>query len=109
MSYQHVNDEEDFEDNDSRPLASRSRIAAILHPDLAITRPSVYYDDGPFDAPSSDEGEGLIEKQDLVLSDDPNVFSDTEPGNGLLVGGTKVGRNLRRSRFFTYVDIEEAR
>ncbi|KAG1771459.1 dipeptidyl aminopeptidase [Suillus occidentalis] len=84
MSYQHVNEEEDFEDNDSRPLASRSRIAAILHPDLAITRPSVYYDDGPFDAPSSDEGEGLIEKQDHVLSDDPNVFSDTEPGNGLL-------------------------
>jgi dipeptidyl aminopeptidase len=107
MSYQHVNDEEDLEDNGSHLPASRSRIAAI-HPDLAI-RPSVYYDDGPFDAPSSDEGEGLIEKQDHVLSDDPNVFGDTEPGNGLLVGGNKVRCNLHRSRFFTYLDIEEAR
>jgi dipeptidyl aminopeptidase len=109
MSYQHVNggDEEDFGDNDSRLLASRSRIAAI-HPDLAF-RPSVYYEEGPFDAPSSDEGEGLIEKQDRdVLSDDPNIFSDTEPGNGL-VGGNKVGHNLHCSRFFTYVDTEEAR
>ncbi|KAG2359215.1 dipeptidyl peptidase IV N-terminal region-domain-containing protein [Suillus spraguei] len=95
MSYEHVDggDEEDFEDNDNRLLASRSRITTI-HADLAF-RPSIYYEEGPFDAPSSDEGEGLIEKQDHVLSDDPNVFGDTEPGNGLLVGGNKRPASLK--------------
>lgn len=98
MSYRHVNGgDEDFEDNSNDSphglLASRSRITAI-HSDLAI-RPSVYYEEGPFDAPSSDEGEGLIEKRDHGLSDDPNVFGDTEPGNGLLVGGNKRPASLK--------------
>lgn len=106
MSYRHVNGgDEDFEDNSNDSphglLASRSRITAI-HPDLAI-RPSVYYEEGPFDAPSSDESVGLIEKRVNVLSDDPNVFGDTEPGNGLLVGGNKVSHNLYCSHFFAYI------
>jgi dipeptidyl aminopeptidase len=89
-AYERVNDgaEEDFRDDDTHVLAPRSRIG---HSVLPVIRPPVYYEEGPFDVPSSDdEGEGLIEKQDHVLTDEGNVFNDTEPGNRLTLGGIKV-------------------
>ena len=110
MSYERVNggDEEDFKDDNTGVPASRSRIGATVHPDLVI-RPPMYYGDGPFDAPSSDdEGEGLIEKQDHVaLSNDQNIFDDTESGNSLVVGGNKVSHLVVALVSSAHVGIEE--
>ncbi|OJA09345.1 hypothetical protein AZE42_08476 [Rhizopogon vesiculosus] len=86
--------EDDLGDDDTHIPASRSRIE---HSVLPVIRPPVYYEDGPFDAPSSDdEGEGLIEKQDDVpVSNERNVFMDTEPGNHLTLGGNKRPASLK--------------
>ncbi|OAX34903.1 hypothetical protein K503DRAFT_774059 [Rhizopogon vinicolor AM-OR11-026] len=86
--------EDDFGEDDAHIPASRSRIE---HSALPIIRPPVYYEEGPFDPPSSDdEGEGLIEKQDDVpVSNERNVFMDTEPGNHLTLGGNKRPASLK--------------
>ena len=59
-------------------------------------RPHMYYDEGPFDAPSSDseEEDTLLEKMSMrdetvrpVRRDEEDGFS---PTNGLMLGGSKV-------------------
>jgi dipeptidyl aminopeptidase len=89
-AYERVNGgaEEDFGD-DNNYISGTSTIG---HPILPVIRPSVYYDEGPFDPPSSDdEDEGLIEKQDHVLvSEELDTFNDTEPGKRARLGGNKV-------------------
>ncbi|OAX34893.1 hypothetical protein K503DRAFT_774048, partial [Rhizopogon vinicolor AM-OR11-026] len=94
-AYEHVHGaEDDFGDDDTHIPASRSRIEHSVSP---VIRPPEYYEEGPFDAPSSeDEGEGLIEKQDdVTVLNDWNVFIDTEPGNHLTLGGNKGPASLK--------------
>lgn len=95
-AYERVNGgaEEEFgDDDDTYVPASRSRIGHSVQP---VIRPPVYYEEGPFDPPSSDdEGESFIEKQDHVpASNERNVFDDTEPGSRLVLGGHKVSAAL---------------
>lgn len=96
-AYERVNGgaEEEFgdDDDDTYVPASRSR---IRH---SVIRPPVYYEEGPFDPPSSDdEGGSLIDKQDHVsTSNERNVFDDTEPGSRLVLGGNKVSAALSPS------------
>jgi dipeptidyl aminopeptidase B len=58
---------------------------AQTRPDLVV-RPPVYYGEGPFDPPSSDDDED----QFLGKQEHPGNFGDSEPGNGLRVGARKV-------------------
>lgn len=79
--------DEDFVDVSAQPSMNRVR----PDPEL-IVRPPVYYGEGPFDPPSSeDEDEDhFLHKSERRGVLDPDGFEDSEPGNGLRVGGGKV-------------------
>jgi len=70
----------------------------ILHNDLAratfFPRPAIYYGDGPFDAPSSDDDEDAITEKDCTTPLNRAEHGDlVDPGSiddGLYVGGHKV-------------------
>ncbi|KAG6381795.1 dipeptidyl aminopeptidase [Boletus reticuloceps] len=83
-TYERVSDNDTHEDvvETSQPPRARP------HPALAV-RPPVYYGDGSFDPPSSEEGDEdrFQDKYERGVLD-PDGFSDSEPGNGLRVGGT---------------------
>jgi len=80
------NAEEDFGYDDNHTFPHRLRTE---HSGLPVIRPAVYYEEGPFDPPSSDdEGEDLIEKR--YKASGSNELDDTEPGNRLQLGGSKV-------------------
>lgn len=92
-TYERVSDNDADEDCVDIP----SQLARVYpHLDLVV-RPPVYYGDGPFDPPSSEEEDEdhFLDKSRHhgVLS--PGEFGDSEPGNGLRVGGGKV--STRRS------------
>lgn len=58
-----------------------------------VVRPPVYYGDGPFDPPSSEEDsdeDRFLHKSEHHRALNPGEFGDSEPGNGLRVGGGKV-------------------
>lgn len=87
-TYELVSDndaDEDFVDIPS--LTSR----VLPGPELVV-RPPVYYGDGPFDPPSSEEEDegGLLDKSGRHGVLDPDGFGDSEPGTRLRVGGAKV-------------------
>ncbi|KAF8840395.1 hypothetical protein BDN67DRAFT_951704 [Paxillus ammoniavirescens] len=80
-------DEEAVSDTLTQSSATRA-----LRPDLPV-RPPVYYGEGPFDPPSSeDEEEHYLEKSGPHGLGD---LEDSEPGNGLRVGGDKRPTALR--------------
>lgn len=86
-TYERVSDndaDEDFVDIPSQT----SRVRPGPEP---VVRPPVYYGDGPFDPPSSEEDEDrFLDKSERRGVLDPDEFGDSEPGNGLRVGGGKV-------------------
>ena len=51
--------------------------------DTPLVRPPTYYEEGPFDPPSSDD------EEDAFLEKDGRVNSDMEGEGGLVVGGVK--------------------
>ncbi|KIJ65436.1 hypothetical protein HYDPIDRAFT_88548 [Hydnomerulius pinastri MD-312] len=77
------------------PQSSRTRTRALGSDH--VVRPEIYYGDGPFDAPSSedDDEEGYLEKQSRSTGLEQGGFGDSEPGNGLRVGGSKRPTALR--------------
>ncbi|KAF8555864.1 dipeptidyl aminopeptidase [Imleria badia] len=92
-AYERISDndgDEYFVDIPAQPSRVRS------DPELVV-RPHIYYGDGPFDPPSSeDEDEGhFLDKSERRGVLDPDGFRDSEPGNGLRVGGGKRPAALR--------------
>lgn len=98
-AYERVSDNDTDEDvvgNSTQPARVYPR------PDLVV-RPPVYYGDGPFDPPSSEEDEDrFLDKSGPhgVLSLDD--FGDSEPGNGLRVGSDKVSVHRSLIRWSSY-------
>lgn len=88
-AYERVSDsdtDEDLAENSSQ----HSRVQP--HRDLVV-QPPVYYGDGPFDPPSSEEDsdeERFLRKSEHHEALNPREFADSEPGNVLRVGGAKV-------------------
>ncbi|KAF8141399.1 dipeptidyl aminopeptidase [Boletus edulis] len=91
-TYERVSDNDTHEDVEEAP-SQPPRVRP--HPALAV-RPPVYYGDGPFDPPSSEEEDEdrFQDKYERGVLD-PDGFSDSEPGNGLRVGGSKRPTALR--------------
>ncbi|KII86043.1 hypothetical protein PLICRDRAFT_44497 [Plicaturopsis crispa FD-325 SS-3] len=63
-------------------------------------RPPVYYGEGPFDAPSSDEDEALLEKEGSIT---PGLAE--RGGNSLDEGGLTVGGHKRRPSLLRYLVV----
>lgn len=94
-TYERVSDndtDEDCVDIPSQPARVQPR------PDLVV-RPPVYYGDGPFDPPSSEEEDEdrFLDKSERHHALNPGEFRDSEPGNGLRVGGGKVSTLPQRN------------
>ena len=101
-TYERVSDndtDEDFIDIPSQPPRVRPSLELVV-------RPPVYYGDGPFDPPSSEEDEDrFLDKSGPHGAFDPDGFGDSEPGNGLRVGGGKVSLThsiITRSSYSLY-------
>lgn len=98
IAYERVSDndaEEELVDIPSQRVRS--------NPELAL-RPPIYYGDGPFDPPSSEEDEDHYQDKPGhhgVLGSDG--FGDSEPGNGLRVGGGKVSTSAASSSKLTFI------
>ena len=85
-TYERIADSDADEDCADIP----SQLPRVQPPLELAVRPPIYYGDGPFDPPSSQEDsdeERFLHKSEHAISDE---FGDTEPGNGLRVGSGKV-------------------
>jgi dipeptidyl aminopeptidase len=87
-TYERVSDN----DADEEFVDISSQISRVLPGSELVGRPPVYYEDGPFDPPSSedDDEDRFLDKSGLHGVLDPDGFGDSEPGNGLRIGGGKV-------------------
>ena len=79
-------DDSQLEDDDiTHDRAARTRM---------VPRPAVYYGEGPFDAPSSDDDEDAIIEKDrtnpLNRAEHGDLLDPGSPDNGLYVGLRKV-------------------
>lgn len=84
-AYQRISDNADEDLVDTPSQQSRVRPDPKL-----VVRPPIYYGDGPFDPPSSEEEDEdrFLDKRREVF--DSEGFEDSEPGSGLRVGDGKV-------------------
>lgn len=93
-------------DEDVGNSFSQSTRTRALPPDPFV-RPPVYYGEGPFDAPSSEEGEddGYLEKQGRSVGLEEEQYGDSAGNlNGLRVGGgNKVSGHTQYTTLLLFI------